>query len=119
MGRATGILRKGSAAGCVASGLALGSGGSVGRVGVAAGEPVDAPLPDVTPAQLAAKIREAMGRYDDRGSFRIVFTDTRDMNSRFTMNRGTPRSRSRSWSRSAAGPATRATGRDGGPSTTR
>ena len=72
----------------------LGAGGSVRLVGfagrAAAGEPVDAPLPDVTPAQLAAKIREAMGRYDDRGSFRLVFTDTRDMNSRFTMNRGTP-----------------------------
>ena len=31
-----------------------------------------------------------MGRYDDRGTFRVVFTDTRDMNNQFAMNRGTP-----------------------------
>ena len=31
-----------------------------------------------------------MGRYDDKGSFRVVFTDTRDMNNHFAMNRGTP-----------------------------
>ena len=61
----------------------------VGRA--AADEPADEPLPELTPAQLAAKLREAMGRYDDRGSIRVVFTDTRDTNWRFDTNRGTPR----------------------------
>ena len=32
------------------------------------------------PAQLAARIREAMSRYDDKGSFRVVFTDHQDTN---------------------------------------
>ena len=44
--------------------LMLGTAGSVRLVGfagrAAAAEPADAPLPDITPAQLAAKIREAM-----------------------------------------------------------
>ena len=56
----------------------------------AADEPADAPLPELTPAQLAAKLREAMGRYDDRGSIRVVFTDTQDMNWRFDTNQGSP-----------------------------
>jgi hypothetical protein len=78
----------------IAAILILGAAGSVRLIGfanrAAAGEPADAQLPDVTPAQLAARIREAMGRYDDKGSFRVVFTDTRDMNWHFQMNRGTP-----------------------------
>jgi beta-lactamase regulating signal transducer with metallopeptidase domain len=64
--------------------LMLGTAGSVRLVGFAgragADEPADAPLPAVTPAQLAAKLREAIGRYDDKGSFRVVFTNTRDTN---------------------------------------
>jgi peroxiredoxin len=52
--------------------------------------PADAPLPEITPAQLATKIREAMSRYDDRGKFRVVFTDTHDMNFKFVMNQGKP-----------------------------
>src|SRR5689334_20902085 len=47
----------------------------------AADEPADAPLPGITPAQLAARLRESMARYDDRGTFRVLFTDTLDMNS--------------------------------------
>jgi hypothetical protein len=45
-----------------------------------ADEPADAPLPGVTPAQLAARLRDAMARYDDRGTFRVLFTDTLDLN---------------------------------------
>jgi peroxiredoxin len=45
-----------------------------------ADEPADAPLPEITRAQLAAKIREAMGRYDGKGLFRVVFTDTHNTN---------------------------------------
>ena len=62
----------------------LGAAGSArifGFVGRAmADESADAPLPGITPAQLAAKIHEAMGRYDGKGLFRIVFTDTTDTN---------------------------------------
>jgi hypothetical protein len=61
-----------------------------GHILLADGEPADAPLPEITPTQLAAKIREAMARYDDRGIFRVVFTDTRDMNHRFGRGRETP-----------------------------
>ena len=66
----------------------------VGRA--AADEPADAPLPELTPAQLASKLREAMGGYDDRGSIRVVFTDTRDTNWRLTRTGEAPRNRSRS-----------------------
>jgi hypothetical protein len=74
--------------------LMLGAAGSVRLVGfvgsAAAQAPTDAPLPEITPAQLAVKIREAMSRYDDKGVFRVVFTDTRDTNFRFMMNQGKP-----------------------------
>jgi Carboxypeptidase regulatory-like domain/AhpC/TSA family len=50
----------------------------------------DAPLPETTPAELAAKIREAMGRYDDKGFLRVVFTGTEDLNFRYRMNQGKP-----------------------------
>jgi beta-lactamase regulating signal transducer with metallopeptidase domain len=64
--------------------LMLGTAGSVRLVGfagrAAAAEPANDPLPEITPAQLAAKIREAMARYNDRGSFRVVFTTTQDTN---------------------------------------
>lgn len=43
-------------------------------------EPADGPLPDVTPAQLAATLRAAMARYNGKGSFRVVFTSTQDTN---------------------------------------
>jgi hypothetical protein len=66
----------------------LGLAGFAGRA--AADEPADAPLPEISPAQLAAKLREAIVPYDEIGTFRVVFTDTRDMNDRFAMNRGTP-----------------------------
>jgi hypothetical protein len=52
--------------------------------------PADAPLPEVTPAQLAEKIRAAMSRYDDQGFLRVVFTGTQDLNHRYMMNQGTP-----------------------------
>ena len=64
--------------------LMFGAAGSVRFVGFAgrakADEPADAPLPEISPAQLAAKIREAMGRYDGKGLFRVVFTDTHNTN---------------------------------------
>ena len=60
--------------------------GFAGRV--AADEPADGPLPEITPAQLAAKLREAMGRYDDRGTLRVVFTETKDTDLRFVHNEG-------------------------------
>jgi hypothetical protein len=47
-------------------------------------QPADASLPEMAPAQLAARIRESMARCDDRGTFRIVFADTRDMAPRST-----------------------------------
>jgi peroxiredoxin len=45
-----------------------------------ADEPADALLPEITRAHLAAKIREAVGRYDGKGLFRVVFTDTHNTN---------------------------------------
>ncbi len=64
--------------------LMFGAAGSVRFVGfigrAMADELADAPLPEITPAQLAAKIREAMGRYDGKGLFRVVFTDTHNTN---------------------------------------
>ncbi len=60
----------------------LGAAGSVRLVGFAgraqAAEPADAPLPEITPKELAAKIRDAMKPYDDKGLFRVVFSETRD-----------------------------------------
>ncbi|MGO9916722.1 MAG: carboxypeptidase regulatory-like domain-containing protein [Isosphaeraceae bacterium] len=49
-----------------------------------------APLPEITPAQLAAKIRESMSRYHDKGSLRIIFTETQDTNFKYMMNQGKP-----------------------------
>ena len=58
--------------------------GSVRLIGFAgravADEPIDAPLPLLTPKELAAKIREAMKPYDDNGSIRVVFSETTDTN---------------------------------------
>ena len=52
--------------------LILASAGSVRLIGFAgravADEPVDAPLPDLSPKELAAKVREAMKPYDGIGS---------------------------------------------------
>ncbi|QEH38509.1 thiol-disulfide oxidoreductase [Aquisphaera giovannonii] len=50
----------------------------------AAEGPADAPLPEVTATQLAAKLREAMARNDDRGTIRVLFTNTQDINFRGT-----------------------------------
>jgi beta-lactamase regulating signal transducer with metallopeptidase domain/peroxiredoxin len=73
--------------------LMLGAAGSVRLVGFAgrarAAEPMDAPLPEMTPRELAARIREAMKPYDDKGLFRVVFSETRDTNWKFNLNRGT------------------------------
>ena len=64
--------------------LMFGAAGSVRFVGfngrAKADESADVPLPEITPAQLAAKIRAAMGRYDGKGLFRVVFTDTHNTN---------------------------------------
>jgi len=77
------------------AGLAmLGAVGSVRPIGfvkrASAQTQADAPLTEITPAQLAAKIREAMSRYDDKGAFRVIFTDTRDTNFKYMMNQGKP-----------------------------
>ncbi len=68
--------------------------GSVGQVvfagWAAADEPAGAPLPEISPAQLAAKLRDAMGRYDDKGTFRVAFTDTRDMNNQVAVKGRAP-----------------------------
>jgi Carboxypeptidase regulatory-like domain/AhpC/TSA family len=45
----------------------------------AADEPADAPLPEIAPAQLAAKLREAMARYDGANTLRVIFTVTQNM----------------------------------------
>jgi beta-lactamase regulating signal transducer with metallopeptidase domain len=64
--------------------LTLGAAGSVRLIGFAgraiAEEPADASLAEVTPKELAARIREAMKPYDDIGSIRVVFSETNDMN---------------------------------------
>jgi hypothetical protein len=57
--------------------------GRPGRALPADRQPADASLPEIAPAQLAARIRESMARCDDRGTFRVVFADTRDMAPRF------------------------------------
>jgi beta-lactamase regulating signal transducer with metallopeptidase domain/peroxiredoxin len=58
--------------------------GSVRLIGFAgraqAAGPDDAPLPQVTPKELAARIRESMKAYDNKGVFRVLFTETRDTN---------------------------------------
>jgi Carboxypeptidase regulatory-like domain len=73
--------------GMVAAMAVIALAGSAGAIGAAVDGPVDAPLPQVTPAQLAARIREAMARYDDRGTFRIAFTSTLDTNNDLEWNR--------------------------------
>lgn len=55
------------------------------RLFVFAGSAVAAPsadpaLPEITPRQLAAKIRQAMKLFDDKGSIRVVFSVTTDTN---------------------------------------
>ena len=72
--------------------LILASAGSVRLIGFAgravADEPVDAPRPDLSPKELAAKVREAMKPYDGIGSIKIVFTETDDTNWKFDSNQG-------------------------------
>ncbi len=73
--------------------LLLATAGSVRLIGFEAhaqpAEPADAPLPPITPKDLASRIREAMKTYPDRGTFRVVFSETRDTNWKFNLNRGT------------------------------
>jgi peroxiredoxin len=81
-------------AGLVTTMVTLALTGSIGLAGSvcrgAAEEPADAPLPEISPAQLAAKLREAIVACDDIGTFRVVFTETRDLNDQSAINRGTP-----------------------------
>ena len=74
--------------------LMLGMAGSVRLVGFAgraqAAESPDAPLPEITPRDLAGRIREAMKPYNDKGSFRVVFSETRDTNWKFDLNQAPP-----------------------------
>jgi beta-lactamase regulating signal transducer with metallopeptidase domain len=62
----------------------LGAAGSVRLIGFAgkamADEMADVALPEVSSKELAVKIREAMKFYDDKGSIRVVFSETRDTN---------------------------------------
>jgi hypothetical protein len=71
----------------------LSSAGSVRLIGFAghavANESPDAPLPDISPKELAARIREAMKRYDGIGSIKVVFSETADTNWKFDSNQGT------------------------------
>jgi peroxiredoxin len=64
--------------------LMLSTSGSERLIGFAcdaqAAEPADAPLPPITPKELAARIREAMKLYDGKGVFRVLFTETWDTN---------------------------------------
>jgi thiol-disulfide isomerase/thioredoxin len=64
--------------------LTLPAAGSVQLIGFTgralAAESADAPLPQVSSRELAAKIREAMKRYDDKCSIRVVFSVTTDTN---------------------------------------
>ncbi len=50
----------------------------------------DAPLPPITPRELAAKVREARAAYDDRGYFEARFDEVRDTNGKFERNEGKP-----------------------------
>lgn len=50
----------------------------------------DAPLPPITPKELAAKVREARAAYDDRGNFEARFDEVRDTNGKFERNEGKP-----------------------------
>ncbi len=72
--------------------VTLAAAGSVRLIGFAgraiADEPAGAPLPRVSSQELAAKIRAAMKPYDDIGSIRVVFSETRDTNWKFDMKQG-------------------------------
>lgn len=50
----------------------------------------DAPLPPISPKELAAKVREARAVYDDRGYFEARFDEVRDTNGKFERNEGKP-----------------------------
>lgn len=54
---------------------------------VRADEPIDAPLPDITPKDLASRIRTAWVGYD-RGLLEITFDTTTNTNWRFMTNQG-------------------------------
>ena len=64
--------------------LTLGAAGSVRLIGFAgravADETANVSLPEVSSKELAVKIHEAMKPYDDKGSIRVVFSKTMDMN---------------------------------------
>ncbi len=77
-----------------------------------AAQAADSLLPEITSRELATKIREAIKRYDDKGSIRVVFSVTTDTN-------WTAADQSRSWFPIAAGPGTRRMGRARAQSTIR
>jgi cytochrome c biogenesis protein CcmG, thiol:disulfide interchange protein DsbE len=69
--------------------LLLGPVGSVRLLGVAcADEPADSPLPEITPKELASRIRAAWAGYE-KGLLEITFETTQNLNWRFMMNQGT------------------------------
>ncbi len=49
-----------------------------------------APLPPITPKELAAKVRAARAAYDDRGYFEARFDEVLDTNGKFERNEGKP-----------------------------
>ena len=68
--------------------------GAAGAVLPARRRPMRRPMPRCRrspPRNWPRSSREAMGRYDDRGTIRVVFTDTQDMNCRFEHEPGDPR----------------------------
>ncbi len=63
--------------------------GFLGMLLLGADEPADSPLPEITPKELATRIRAAWARYD-RGLLEVTFETTANMNWRFMMNQGKP-----------------------------
>ena len=90
LGWARPLGRRRVAALCLLGMLLLGAAGSVRLIGlVRAGEPANAPLPEITPKELATRMRHAWAGYD-RGLLEVTFLTTTNTNWRFMMNQGKP-----------------------------
>ena len=87
--RAENLGRRQLAALAFALVLLLGGAGSVRLTGLArTDQPLDGPLPEISPKELAARIRAAWAPYD-KGLLEITFDTTSNTNWRFMMNQGT------------------------------
>jgi len=71
----------------LAAGLSIGASSAELTGLVRADEPADAPLPEITPKELAARLRAAWASYD-KGLLEITFDTTANTNWRFMMNQG-------------------------------